>query len=102
MLDRRENITITILAVLVGCVLVFMVYSFSGVSDGHNRIEAIVTANGERLEALESNKSKATAKRFTSDDGEALMKCLRIPNLTPARESCLQAVEMQIAQRNNR
>lgn len=99
--DRRENFAITALAVLVGCVLVFMIYSFSGVSEGHQRIEAIVSASAERLEALESNKAKATAKRFTADDGEALMKCLRIPNLTPAREACLQAVEMQIQARNN-
>lgn len=102
MLDRNEHIVITILAVLVGCVLVFMVYSFSGVSAGHDRIEAIVSDSAERLYALEQQTSPATARRFTADDAEALMRCLRIPNLTPAREACLQAIEMQIATRANK
>lgn len=88
MLERRDNITITVLAVLVGCVLIFMVYSFSGVSAGHARIEAIVTDSAARLEALESNKARATAKRFTSDDAAELMRCLEIPYAQ--RDVCLQ------------
>jgi len=97
--DRRDNIAVTALAVLVGCVLIFMIYSFSGVSAGHARIEAIVTSNAERLEALESNKVKATARRFTADDAEQLIKCLRIQNFTKEREECLSRIEQQI---NNR
>lgn len=99
MLDQKENTIITILAVLVGCVLIFMVYSFSGVSDGHDRIESIVTSTSDRLYALEQQTSPATARRFTADDAASLMRCLRIPNQTRAREECLRIVEQRI---NNR
>lgn len=99
MLDRNENIAITILAILVGCVLVFMVWSFSGVSDGHDRIEAIVSDSAERLYALEQQTSPATARRFTADDAEAPMRCLRIPNQTRAREACVSTVEQRIRNR---
>lgn len=99
LLGMPAYIAITALAVLVGCVLIFMVYSFSGVSAGHARIEAIVTDSAARLEALENNKVKATARRFTADDAEQLMRCLRIPNLTKEREECLRVIEQQI---NNR
>lgn len=99
MLSRIENLTVTAIAVMVGVLLIFVIYSFSQVSNGHDRILEVVQSSAARLEALESNKAKATSKRFTSDDGEALMRCLRIPNQTPAREACLQAVEMQIAER---
>lgn len=99
MAERLNNIAIPFMAILIGCVLIFLIYSFSGVSAGHRRIEVIVASNAERLEALESNKARATSRRFTADDGEALMRCLRIPNLTKEREECLRVIEQQI---NNR
>lgn len=93
MLDRKENFAISALAVLVGCVLIFMIYSFSGVSDGYKRIEAIVSASAERLDALETNKAKATARRFTADDAADLMRCLEIPY--SHREPCLAAIRQR-------
>jgi len=93
MLDRRENITITILAVLVGCVLVFMVYSFSGVSEGHARIEQIVRSTADRLEALEQNKAKATAKRWTADDQMEYIACMEYANFSPERRTCLNRIK---------
>lgn len=91
--DRRENFAITALAVLVGCVLVFMIYSFSGVSEGHQRIEAIVSASAERLEALESNKAKATAKRWTADDQMEYIACMEFANFSPERRTCLNRIK---------
>lgn len=93
MLDRKENITITILAVLVGCVLVFMVYSFSGVSEGHQRILMALETNSERLEALETNKSKATAKRWTADDQMEYIACMEFANFSPERRTCIERIK---------
>lgn len=93
MLDRKENLAITTLAVLVGCVLVFMVYSFSGVSEGHSRIEAIVTQSAARLEALESNKAKATAKRWTADDQMDYIACMEYANFSAERRACINRIK---------
>ena len=42
---------------------------------------------------------KGTARRFTTDDAETLMRCLRIPNQTRAREACVSTVEQRIRNR---
>lgn len=91
--DRKDNFAISALAVLVGCVLIFLIYSFSGVSDGHQRILEAVKINTARLEALETNKAVATANRFTSDDAAKLMRCLEIPYAN--REPCLAAIRQR-------
>lgn len=99
MLDRKEDITITILAVLVGLVLIFMIYSFSGVSEGHSRIEAIVTQSAARLEALESNKAKATAKRWTADDQMEYIACMEFANFSQERRDCIARIKARFQDR---
>ena len=42
---------------------------------------------------------KGTARRFTTDDAETLMRCLRIPNQTRSREECISTVERRIRNR---
>lgn len=40
-----------------------------------------------RLDALEHNRAKATAKRFTSDDAQDMLLCIRLKE--PERCACL-------------
>lgn len=89
----RLVLAISVFLVVVTSVAVFF---FGKVSIGHEDMLVILQSNAERLERLETNKAKATAKRFTADDAEALMRCLRIPNGTRAREECIQTVEQRI------
>ena len=56
--------------------------------DGHqDRLLAQVEANGQRIAAMEQGRAKATAKRFTSDDAQDLLLCVRLPHAE--RGECL-------------
>lgn len=70
--------------------MVWAVLFFGGMSTDHAELI-------DRLDALEHNKARATARRFTADDATALMACLRIPYKD--REACTQQIEATIARR---
>ena len=95
MSTRAESWTVSILAVLMGLGLIGIVATFSQSTSNGESLEGVHA----RLDALETQKSPATARRFTADDGEALMRCLRIPNQTRAREECISTVERRIKNR---
>ncbi len=95
MSTRAESWTVSILAVLMGLGLIGIVATFSQSTSNGNSLQGVHA----RLDALETQKSPATARRFTADDGEALMRCLRIPNQTRAREECISTVESRIKNR---
>ena len=95
MSTRAESWTVSILAVLMGLGLIGIVATFSQSTSNGDSLEGVHA----RLDALETQKSPATARRFTADDGEALMRCLRIPNQTRAREECISTVEHRIKNR---
>lgn len=58
---------------------------------------AILSSSAARLAALEASKAPATARRFTTDDAQALMRCLRIPYAE--RAPCLDALNDRIERR---
>ena len=95
MSTRTESWTVSILAVLMGLGLIGIVATFSQSTSNGDSLQGVHA----RLDALETQKSPATARRFTADDGEALMRCLRIPNQTRAREECISTVERRIKNR---
>jgi hypothetical protein len=95
MSTRAESLTVSILAVLMGLGLIGIVATFSQSTSNGDSLQGVHA----RLDALETQKSPATARRFTADDGEALMRCLRIPNQTRAREECISTVERRIKNR---
>lgn len=91
-LNTRELTLMSAIAIMVAIILAVTLTLFSSVADSHK--ETL-----KRLESLETGRAAATAKRFTADDGTALMRCLRIPNLTPEREKCLREIETKIETR---
>lgn len=98
-LTPREFTIMGLIAIMVAVILAVTTGLYIKAGNSHDEVLQVMHSNAARLEALESNKARATARRFTADDGESLMKCLRIPNLTPEREECLRVIEQQI---NNR
>lgn len=92
----RLVLAISVFLVAVTSVAVFF---FGQASRDNDDMLAILQSNAERLERLETNKAKATSKRFTAEDAECLMRCLRIPNGTRAREECIQTLEQKIKNR---
>ena len=95
MSSRAESWTVSILAVLMGLGLIGIVATFSQSTSNGDSLAGV----HDRLAALENQKAPATARRFTADDGEALMRCLRIPNQTRSREECISTVERRIRNR---
>lgn len=95
MRSRAESWTVSILAVLMGLGLIGIVATFSQSTSNGDSLAGV----HDRLDALENQKAPATARRFTADDGEALMRCLRIPNQTRSREECISTVERRIRNR---
>jgi len=79
MTDRNVMYAWMISAVTVGFCLVFVVHFFSGMHANNELVLEYVSSNADRLQALETNKSSATAKRFTSEHAKELMDCLTIP-----------------------
>lgn len=80
------------IAIMVAIILAVTLSLYSSATDSHQQTL-------KRLESLETGRADATAKRFTADDGAALMRCLRIPNLTPEREKCIREIETKIETR---
>jgi hypothetical protein len=95
MSSRAESWTVSILAVLMGLGLIGIVATFSQSTSNGDSLAGV----HDRLDALENQQVPATARRFTADDGEALMRCLRIPNQTRSREECISTVERRIRNR---
>ena len=92
MSSRAESWAVSILAALMGLGLIGIVATFSQSTSNGDSLAGV----HDRLDALEQQTSPATARRFTADDAEALMRCLRIPNQTRAREACVSTVEQRI------
>ncbi len=95
MSSRAESWAVSILAALMGLGLIGIVATFSQSTSNGDSLSGV----HDRLDALEQQTSPATARRFTADDAEALMRCLRIPNRTLAREECIRTVEQRIRNR---
>lgn len=86
---RAENWAVTILAALLGVGLVVSIATFSQSSSNGSSLEGVRT----RLEALEAQRSPATAKRWTSDDEMELITCLDHPNFTQERRACIHRIK---------
>ena len=89
---RAENWSVAILAALLGVGLVVSIATFSQSSSNGSSLEGVHT----RLEALEAQRSPATAKRWTSDDEMELIACLEHKNGTPARRACINRITARI------
>jgi hypothetical protein len=77
---RKEFGFTLAIAFVVAVSLALLVTLFSSASSDHEEILTYLRAADERLEALEHNRAKATAKRFTSDDAQDLLLCVRLPH----------------------
>ena len=92
MSSRAENWTVSILAVLMGLGLIGIVATFSQSTSNGNSLAGVHA----RLEALEAQRSPATARRWTSDDEMELIACLEHRNGTPARRACINRITARI------
>lgn len=95
--QRAELWSIAALSVLVAVAMIVAVMYFSCLENRQSKIISIVEVNAARLDALEHNKAKATARRFTADDYLALAQCLRIPY--KERDACLDEIAVRISNR---
>jgi hypothetical protein len=96
-LSKSETWLVVILSAITCLALLVAIFMLSRVPDDHNQLLDAVRANGTRLETLEAMKVPATARRFTADDGDALLRCLRIPY--SERDPCLEAIRNRIRDR---
>lgn len=96
-LQKSETWLIIGMSVITCMALLVAIFMMSRVPDDHDQLLTEVQKNGTRLESLEKMKTPATARRFTADDGQALMRCLRIPY--PQRQPCLDTVQQRIESR---
>jgi hypothetical protein len=75
------------IGVVVASTLVLLVSLFSSATSDHDEIITYLRSADERLAAMEQGRAKATAKRFTSDDAQDLLLCVRLPHAE--RGECL-------------
>ena len=78
-IERWTYRMVMFISLFLTVVLVWAVLFFWEMDTYQSRLLAQVEANGQRIAAMEAGKVKATAKRFTSDDAQDLLLCLRLP-----------------------
>jgi len=84
------------IGVLVASTLILLVSLFSSASSDHEEIITYLRSADERLTAIEAGRAKATAKRFTSDDAQDLLLCVRLPHAE--RGECLDRFQARFKQ----
>jgi len=91
-LTPREFTIMGLIAIMVSVILAVTTGIYIQANNSHDEVLGVVQCNAARLEAMENNKAKATAKRWTSDDTMELIACLEHKNGTPARRACIDAI----------
>ena len=86
-MTRNEFWIVAFIAVIVSATLTMVIVNYSTMRDGNDFHRNVI----ERLESIEHMRTKATAKRFTSDHYLELSQCLRIPYA--GRERCLKDID---------
>lgn len=91
-LTPREFTIMGLIAIMVSTILAITTGIYIHASNSHDEVLQVVQSNAARLQALEAQKSPATAKRFTSDDAQDLIACLEHKNGTPKRRACIDEI----------
>lgn len=90
---RIEAVASIVIASLVALALILAARFFSGMANDHGEMLGYLERQESRLEALESNKAKATAKRWTADDQMEYIACMEFANFSPERQTCLNRIK---------
>lgn len=90
---KIETISIVTLSGLFALALLLAVIFFAGIVDDHGTMIHYLRGNAERLERLENNKARATARRWTADDQMDFIACLNHPNFTQERRACINRIK---------
>lgn len=90
---RIEAVASIVIAGLVALALILALMFFSGVDTDHVQMLDYLQRQESRLEALESNKAKATAKRWTADDQMEYIACMEFANFSPERRTCINRIK---------
>jgi len=84
------------IATVVSVCLIVLVGLFSSATSDHDEIITYLRSADERLAAMEQGRVRATAKRFTSDDAQDLLLCVRLPHAE--RGVCLDPFQASFKQ----
>lgn len=98
-LTPREFTIMGLIAIMVSVILAVTTGLYIQAGNSHDEVLQVVQSNAARLEALEAKKAPATAKRFTSDDAQDLIACLRLPK--PEQRPCLDAIQSRFTGRTS-
>lgn len=90
---KIETISIVTLSGLFALALLLAVIFFAGIVDDHGTMIHYLRGTAERLERLENNKARATARRWTADDQMDFIACLNHPNFTQERRACINRIK---------
>ena len=88
-MTRNEFWLVAFIAAVVSATLLTVLFNGSALRDGNEFHQNVI----QRLENIEHMKTPATAKRWTSDDGLAQIKCLeQYPYGSVERKECLNRI----------
>lgn len=90
---KIETISIVTLSGLFAASLLLAVIFFSGIVDDHSVMVGYLQGNAERLERLENNKARATARQWTADDQMDFIACMEYANFSPERRACVERIK---------
>ena len=90
-LSPREFGIMGLIAIMVSVILAVTTGIYLQASNSHDEVLSVVRDNSTRLQAMEAQRSPATAKRFTSDDAQDLIACLRLNK--PEQRPCLDEIQ---------
>ena len=90
---KIETISIVTLSGLFAASLLLAVIFFSGIVDDHSTMIGYLQGNAERLERLENNKARATARRWTADDQMDFIACMEYANFSVERRACINRIK---------
>lgn len=90
---RIEAVASIVIASLVALALILAVRFFSGIANDHGEMLGYLERQESRLEALENNKARATARRWTADDQMDFIACMEYANFTQERRACIYRIK---------
>jgi len=90
---KIETISIVTLSGLFALVLLLALIFFAGIVDDRGTMIDYLRGNAERLERLENNKARATARRWTAEDQMEFITCLDNPNFSAERRACINRIK---------
>lgn len=92
-LTPREYFIMGLIAVMVSVLLAVTTSLYIKAGNSHDAVLQVVQDNAERLERLENNKARATARRWTADDQMDFIACMEYANFSVERRACINRIK---------